>query len=73
MNDSKCGLQAGVFRHDMEKALHAFEHFELGIVVWNHVPSIRVDAQVTINILICLERALRNTVANANAPVGATT
>ncbi|BDA51294.1 probable lactaldehyde dehydrogenase at C-terminar half [Coccomyxa sp. Obi] len=45
VNDSKYGLQAGVFTHDMDKAWHAFEHLEVGGVVWNHVPSIRVDAQ----------------------------
>ena len=46
VNDSKYGLQAGVFTHDLDKAWHAFEHMEVGGVVWNHVPSIRVDAQV---------------------------
>ena len=50
VNDSKYGLQAGVFTHDMDKAWYAFEHMEVGGVVWNHVPSIRVDAQVR---LVC--------------------
>ena len=51
-NDSKYGLQAGVFTHDLDKAWHAFEHLEVGGVVWNHVPSIRVDAQVSSSVLI---------------------
>lgn len=45
VNDSKYGLQAGIFSHDLDKAWHAFEKLEVGGVVWNHVPSIRVDAQ----------------------------
>ena len=31
VNDSKFGLQAGVFTHDMDKAFYAFEHLE---VIW---------------------------------------
>ncbi len=29
VNDSKFGLQAGVFTHDMDKAFYAFEHMEV--------------------------------------------
>jgi acyl-CoA reductase-like NAD-dependent aldehyde dehydrogenase len=47
VNDSKYGLQAGIFSHDLDKAWYAFEHIEVGGVVWNHVPSVRVDAQVS--------------------------
>ena len=65
VNDSKYGLQAGVFTHDMDKAWHAFEHLEVGGVVWNHVPSIRVDAQVTTSFLQGLEGPLRNSVTDA--------
>ena len=46
VNDSKYGLQAGVFTHDLDKAWHAFEKLDVGGVVVGHVPSIRVDAQV---------------------------
>ena len=46
VNDSKYGLQAGVFTHDLDKAWFAFEKLDVGGVVVNHVPSIRVDAQV---------------------------
>ena len=46
VNDSKYGLQSGVFTHDMDKAWYAFERLDVGGVVLGHVPSIRVDAQV---------------------------
>ena len=46
MNDSKYGLQAGVFTHDLDKVWYAFEKLDVGGVVVGHVPSIRVDAQV---------------------------
>ena len=42
-NDSKFGLQAGVFTSNMHKAEYAFEELEVGGVVINDVPSIRVD------------------------------
>lgn len=58
VNDSKYGLQAGVFTHDMDKAWHAFEHLEVGGIVWNHIPSIRVDAQVTYQYLYTAQRGL---------------
>ena len=38
-------LQTGIFTHDMDKAFYAFEHLDVGGVVLNHVPSIRVDSQ----------------------------
>eukprot|EP01108_Squamamoeba_japonica_P001791 TRINITY_DN1794_c0_g1_i2.p1 TRINITY_DN1794_c0_g1~~TRINITY_DN1794_c0_g1_i2.p1 ORF type:complete len:301 (-),score=155.08 TRINITY_DN1794_c0_g1_i2:40-942(-) len=44
-NDSKFGLQAGVFTSNMHKAEYAFEELEVGGVVINDVPSIRVDSQ----------------------------
>jgi len=47
VNDSRYGLQAGVFTHDLDKAWYAFEKLDVGGLVVGHVPSIRVDAQVT--------------------------
>ncbi len=43
VNDSKFGLQAGVFTRDLEKALLAWEQLEVGGVVVGDVPSFRVD------------------------------
>ena len=42
-NDSRFGLQAGVFTKDIERALYAFEHLEVGAVVLNDAPTRRVD------------------------------
>jgi len=33
VNDSKFGLQAGIFTHDMDKAFYAFEHLEVTLSV----------------------------------------
>jgi acyl-CoA reductase-like NAD-dependent aldehyde dehydrogenase len=43
VNDSKFGLQAGVFTRDIFKALDAWDHLDVGGVVVNDVPSYRVD------------------------------
>ncbi len=43
VNDSKFGLQAGVFTRDLYKMLQAWEHLEVGGVVIGDVPSYRVD------------------------------
>eukprot|EP00735_Rhodelphis_limneticus_P002611 TRINITY_DN1353_c0_g1::TRINITY_DN1353_c0_g1_i1::g.20104::m.20104 TRINITY_DN1353_c0_g1::TRINITY_DN1353_c0_g1_i1::g.20104 ORF type:complete len:514 (+),score=164.96,sp/A6UVT6/LADH_META3/35.06/7e-92,Aldedh/PF00171.17/2.9e-138 TRINITY_DN1353_c0_g1_i1:64-1542(+) len=45
VNDSKFGLQAGVFTNNMHRAFYAFEHCDVGGVVINDVPSVRVDSQ----------------------------
>jgi acyl-CoA reductase-like NAD-dependent aldehyde dehydrogenase len=42
-NDSRYGLQAGVFTRDIERAMHAFETLEVGGVVINQVPTFRLD------------------------------
>jgi acyl-CoA reductase-like NAD-dependent aldehyde dehydrogenase len=42
-NDSKFGLQAGIFTRDLFKALDAWDHLDVGGVVINDVPSYRVD------------------------------
>ncbi|MET1111368.1 MAG: aldehyde dehydrogenase family protein [Allosphingosinicella sp.] len=43
VNDSKFGLQAGLFTRDLFKALDAWDRLEVGGVVVNDVPSYRVD------------------------------
>jgi glyceraldehyde-3-phosphate dehydrogenase (NADP+) len=43
VNDSRYGLQAGVFTGDLEHAWRAFETLEVGGVIVNDVPTYRVD------------------------------
>jgi acyl-CoA reductase-like NAD-dependent aldehyde dehydrogenase len=43
VNDSKFGLQAGIFTRDLFKALNAWDRLDVGGVVINDVPSYRVD------------------------------
>ncbi len=43
VNDSKFGLQAGLFTRDLHKVLEAWDTLEVGGVVVNDVPSYRVD------------------------------
>lgn len=43
VNDSRFGLQAGVFTRDLFKALAAWDALHVGGVVINDVPSFRVD------------------------------
>lgn len=43
VNDSRFGLQAGIFTHDIRKAMRAWDVLEVGGVVINDVPSWRVD------------------------------
>ena len=43
VNDSKFGLQAGIFTRDIFKSLDAWDKLEVGGVVINDVPSYRVD------------------------------
>jgi acyl-CoA reductase-like NAD-dependent aldehyde dehydrogenase len=42
-NDSDMGLQAGVFTNDINKALYAAKHLQVGGVMINEVPTFRVD------------------------------
>ena len=44
VNDSTFGLQAGVFTRDIHNAFRAFNDLEVGGVVINDVPSMRVDS-----------------------------
>jgi acyl-CoA reductase-like NAD-dependent aldehyde dehydrogenase len=43
VNDSRFGLQAGVFTRDLHKALAAWDRLEVGGVVVGDVPSYRID------------------------------
>jgi acyl-CoA reductase-like NAD-dependent aldehyde dehydrogenase len=43
VNDSRFGLQAGLFTRDLFKALDAWDRLEVGGVIVNDVPSYRVD------------------------------
>ncbi|HVF27105.1 MAG TPA: aldehyde dehydrogenase family protein, partial [Pyrinomonadaceae bacterium] len=42
-NNSRYGLQAGVFTHDMRRVMHAFKTLEFGGVMINDAPAFRVD------------------------------
>ena len=43
VNDSRYGLQAGVFTRDLHRAMRAWEALEVGGVIVGDVPSYRVD------------------------------
>jgi acyl-CoA reductase-like NAD-dependent aldehyde dehydrogenase len=43
VNDSKFGLQAGLFTRDLFKMFDAWDRLDVGGVVVNDVPSYRVD------------------------------
>lgn len=43
VNDSDFGLQAGVFTHDLHRAMRAWDALEVGGVIIGEVPSFRVD------------------------------
>ena len=43
VNDSRYGLQAGVFTHDLQTAFRAHRELEVGGVVIGDVPSFRAD------------------------------
>jgi glyceraldehyde-3-phosphate dehydrogenase (NADP+) len=43
VNNSRYGLQAGVFTNNLKNAMRAFEEFEVGGVILNDVPTFRID------------------------------
>src|SRR3546814_10508625 len=43
VNDSKFGLQAGLFTRDLHKVLEAWDHLDVGGIVVNDVSSYPVD------------------------------
>jgi glyceraldehyde-3-phosphate dehydrogenase (NADP+) len=43
VNDSAYGLQAGVFTHDLRRAFEAFRGLDVGGVIVNDFPTLRVD------------------------------
>ena len=44
VNDSKFGLQAGVFTNELTEMTYAFENLEVGGVIINNVSSFRADS-----------------------------
>jgi acyl-CoA reductase-like NAD-dependent aldehyde dehydrogenase len=44
-NNTHYGLQSGIFTKDLNKAFYAFEHMEVGGVILNDSPALRVDSQ----------------------------
>jgi len=44
VNDCQYGLQAGVFTNDINKVFYAYQNLDVGGVVINDVPSLRVDS-----------------------------
>ncbi len=43
VNDSRYGLQAGLFTFDLRRVQRAWDELEVGCVLVNEVPSFRVD------------------------------
>jgi len=43
INQSKFGLQAGIFTNSMEEMNYAFEHIQAGGIILNNVPTLRFD------------------------------
>ncbi len=43
INDSRYGLQAGVFTKDINRVFHAFRRLEVGAVLANDIPTFRAD------------------------------
>lgn len=43
VNDSRYGLQAGIYTKDIDTALHASDALEVGAVMINDIPTFRVD------------------------------
>ena len=45
VNDSKFGLQAGIYTNNWNKAHYAFDNVDVGGVCINSTPSLRIDSQ----------------------------
>ena len=43
MNDSRYGLQAGIFSSDINSIMYAYKHLDVGGVIANDYPTFRVD------------------------------
>ncbi len=43
VNDSRFGLQAGVFTQHVRRIFHAYEHLEVGGLIVNDIPTYRTD------------------------------
>ena len=44
VNDSRFGLQAGVFTKDLTLAIHASRFIQCGAVLVNDIPTFRIDS-----------------------------
>jgi len=45
VNDTRFGLQTGLFTKDVDRMFYAYENVDAGAVVINDIPSVRVDSQ----------------------------
>lgn len=43
LNETRFGLQAGVFTENIQEMNYAFEHIDAGGIILNHVPTLRFD------------------------------
>ncbi|MCH4244419.1 aldehyde dehydrogenase family protein [Acinetobacter gerneri] len=43
INDSRYGLQAGIYTQNLNKMLYAWDHLQVGGVIINDIPTFRVD------------------------------
>lgn len=43
VNDSSYGLQAGVYTQNLENMLYAYQELQVGAVMVNEIPSVRID------------------------------
>ena len=44
VNDSRFGLQAGIFTKDLGRAIHASKTIQCGAVLVNDIPTFRIDS-----------------------------
>lgn len=45
VNNTRFGLQAGVFTQDLRKIRRAFDHLDMGSVLINDIPTVRIENQ----------------------------
>ncbi len=61
-----CSLAiTGIFTRDLHRAYYAYEHLEVGGVVINDIPSVRVDAQpVSKMVLVSMDTRMNKSCNN---------